>query len=793
MSTVNTNSASNNHKKEANLSPYIIVRRAIMPYWPIYLVSLILAGVLANVYLRFQTPIYQVYGKVLLKVEGSAEGQLLQELDIFTPQKSVDNELEVIKSRTIGKEVAKNLNTYIKILYKGKLADFEESYRFPIHLEAVNEDSLSGLAPTEFEISKDKKYLSILGQKLILRNQLVKLGRESYFMTVDSNGLQTIVPGKYNLIVNSIVSEINSLMANLDVAQTSKNTTIMGLIFKNSNIENGKRILNEFIRVYVNSAVDDKRKVAQYTLDFIDERLSLINRELDSVERKIEKFKTQNGAVDITNQSAIFLNNVKENDIELNHINIKLEILKDIENYIYGKGSNPGTVPSVIGFDDPVLLSLLPKLYDLEFEIGKRSKIAGEKDEVYLSLKDEITKVKGSIKENIRNIRNNLSISKARITEELYRQNGMLQGIPTKERLLIDIGRQQNIKNEIFTFLLQKREESAIAYASTVSDSRIIENAFGGTLISPKPGLTYATWLTIGLLLPLIFFIWLVLLNPRIQFKSEIENLTKIPVIGEIMYDSEGRDFVVSMKDRGVIAESLRTIRTKLSYFKTTNVDGKIILMSSSVPGEGKSFLSINLGISYSLTGAKVLLIGGDMRKPVLHKPFNISVRKGLSSYLSSTEDLDSIIFSTNFDHLFVIPSGVVPPNPSELLESDKFEGLIKDLKKKFDLIIIDSPPIGLVSDAEILASYSDINLFVVRYNVTHKEAVEEVLDKAYNSGIFNNMAIIYNGIKQKGLGRYGYYGYGYGYGTYGYGSYGYYGSRKKTGYSYFIKKILGK
>ena len=413
-----------------------------------------------------------------------------------------------------------------------------------------------------------------------------------------------------------------------------------------------------------------------------------------------------------------------------------------------------------------------------------------------ISLKDEIIKVKESIKENIRNIRNNLNISKARITEELYRQNGLLQGIPLKERLLIDIGRQQNIKNEIFTFLLQKREESAIAYASTVSDSRIIESAYGGNLISPKTGLTYAMWFTLGLFLPLVFFIWFVLLNPKIQFKNEIESLTKIPVIGEIMYDSEGRDFVVSMKDRGIIAESLRTIRTKLSYFKTSESKSKVILMSSSVPGEGKSFLSINLGISYSLTGAKVLLIGGDMRKPVLHKPFKISVRKGLSSYLSSAENIDDVIFNTDFENLFVMPSGVVPPNPSELLEGEKFSILMSDLKAKYDLIIIDSPPIGLVSDAEILANYSDINLFVVRYNVTHKEAVEEVLEKASNSGVFKNMGIIYNGIKQKGLGRYGYYGYGYNYGYgygYGYGGYGYYGGRKKTGYSYFIKKFLGK
>lgn len=781
----------NKKDSESTLTPYFIVRRAILPYWPIYLICLIIAGVSANVYLRFQVPIYQVFGKVLLKVEGSSEGQLLQALDVFTPQKSVDNELEVIRSRTNGKEVAKNLNSYITIQFRGKLADYEESWIFPIHFEAVNEDSLNQLAPIEFNVTNDKKYLEISGQKLIIRNQLIKLGKESFFMTIDSNGLNSIRSGKYLLSVNSMEAEVNKLMGNFNAVQTGKLTTIMGLTYNHPHIDNAKRILNEFIRVYINSAVQDKRKVAQYTLDFIDERLGLINRELDSVEKKIEIFKTNNKAVELSQQSTIFLNNVRQQDIELNQIGIKLSILNDIESYINGKGSNPGTAPSVMGFDDPVLLSLLPKLYDLEFEILKRSKIAGEKDEILLSLKDEIVKVKSSIRENIKNIRSNLNISKTRLSEQLLKQSELLNGIPLKERLLVDIGRQQTIKNEIFTFLLQKREESAIAYASTVSDSRVIEWAYGGPLISPKSGFTYAIWITLGLLFPLIFFVWRVLLNPKIQFKNDIESLTAIPVIGEIMYDSEGRDFVVSLKDRGIIAESLRTIRTKLSYYKSQAKCNKILL-SSSVPGEGKSFLSINLGISYSLTGSKVLLIGGDMRKPVLHKPFGISVRKGLSSYLSGAETLENVIFNTDFDQLFVMPSGVVPPNPSELLESQVFAEMLSELQTQYDVIIIDSPPLGLVSDAEILAQYCDMHLFVVRYGVTHKEAVEEVLEKARVSNVFKHMGIIFNGIKQKGVGKYGYYGYNYNYG-YGYGGYGYYGGRKKTGYSYFIKKLLGK
>lgn len=785
----NSKNSNDQKKYSSGLSPSIVIRRVVLPYWFIYIFTLVLGVFAANLYLRSQIPVYQVFGKILLKVNSGSDGEILKELDVFTPQKSVDNELEVIKSSTIARLVAKSLNSYVSISYRGKMADYEERWSFPLHFEAVNEDSMLGLPSTEFTISSDKKYLLILGQKIILRNQLVKFGNDSYYLTVDSNGLKTVRTGNYLININSLENETGKLLSGLSAAQTGKQTTIIAVTYTYPHIDNAKRILNEFIKIYTNSAVEDKRKVAQYTLDFIDDRLHLINRELDSVEKRIEIFKTQNGAVDLSAQGQLYLNSVKGNDEQISKISIKLSILDDIESYISGKGVNPGTVPSVVGFDDPILLNLLTKLYELESEIVKRRKIAGDRDELIVSLKDEILKIKSSISENIRNIRTNLGITKSQLIEKMNNESSILNSLPTKERLLIDIGRQQNIKNEIFTFLLQKREESAIAYASTVSDSRVIEWSYGGTQISPKPGLTYAMFLTFALSIPLFFLIWRIILNPKVLFKDEIESITEIPIIGEIIYDDEKRDFVVGSKDRSVIAESLRTIRTKLSYYKSQGKN-KTILVSSSVPNEGKSFFSMNLGISYSLTGKKVLLIGGDMRKPVLHKPFKLSVKRGLSGYLAGSHSLEESIFSTDFDNVFVMPSGIVPPNPSELLESQKFAELILVLKTLYDVIIIDSPPLGLVSDAEILSDFSDVNLFLVRYGVTHKEAVEEVLEKARVSGVFKNISIIFNGIKLTGFGKYGYYGYNY---SYGYGGYGYYGSgRKKTGYGYLLKKLFG-
>jgi capsular exopolysaccharide synthesis family protein len=478
--------------------------------------------------------------------------------------------------------------------------------------------------------------------------------------------------------------------------------------------------------------------------------------------------------------------------------------LDDIEKYINGKFNNSGIVPSMIGIEGPMLNTLLQDLYRLEIEISRRKKISGVRDEIYIGLEEEIAKTKRGIKENMANIRSNLMVTKSVIDRELSKQNSLLSSLPQQERTLVDISRQQNIKNQIYTFLLQKREESAISYAATVSDIRIIERAFGGTQVGPKTQLTYVIGFSLGLLIPfIILYIWK-FMSPKLQYRDEITYLTDVPIVGEIINDPEKRKIVVGLKDRGLISESMRTLRTKLGIvFKSTNKKdviseelAKFILVTSSIPGEGKTFVSINLGVSYSLTGKRVVLIGADMRKPTLHKVFEINSRNGLSSFLSGTVDVDRVIFPTEYDNLFIIPSGVIPPNPTELFESSKMDELFQYLKNHFDVIILDTPPLGLVSDAELLAKYTEMTLFVVRQNKTFKEAIIEVINKASDSGNFQNMGIIFNGIKPNGIGRYAYYGYGYGgygYGYgYGYSGYGYYGGGvKKTGYGYFFKSLF--
>lgn len=783
------------------LNPYDIVRKVILPFWPIYAISLVIAFFAARVYIRYQIPVYQVFGKVLLKEDGGAEGAILKEFDIFAAQKSVDNEIEIIRSSDITGKVARNLNTYISIRQEGKVRTNIMPFHFAINFEALDEDSISTVNNLELVFNSDRKSFTISGTKYPLKDQMITINGTSFQLTVDQLlASQVNFNTPYYLSIRDIKAETARISNAVTAAQVGKKTTIIAITYSDQNVENAQKILNEIVDVYTNSSVADKRRSAQFSLDFIDQRLRLINGELDSVERNIEQYKSANGIYDISSQASLYLSSVKETDQKIAELDLQLSVLADIENYINQKQNTTGTVPSVMGFNEPLLSALLSKLYDLETDLSKRKKISGYQDETYVTLEEEIIKTKRSIKENIRNIRSNLNIAKIKYTQQSGEKNGLLSAIPAKERTLVDISRQQSIKNEIYTFLLEKREESAISFAATVSDIRIIEKAFGGSQIAPKPTMNYVFAFSISFIIPFLFVYWWVLLNPKIKFREDIESLTEIPIIGEIMYDNQKRSIIVGIKDRGIIAESVRSIRTKISNFRWQNKKSvHTILVSSSVPGEGKTFVSINLGISFSLSGQKVVLIGADMRKPTLHKPFNLQARNGLSSYLSGANDLDSIIYPTEYDGLSIIPSGVIPPNPTELFESDQMEVFFIELKKRFDIILIDTPPLGLVSDAELIAKFVDMSIFVVRQNKTHKDAIVEVIEKARKTGLFPNISLIFNGLKPTGIGRYAYYGYGgYGYSGYGYGGYnygyGYYGSGvKKTGYGYFLKKIFKK
>lgn len=776
--------------------PYEIVRKVILPFWPVYLLTLTAAFLFSKFKLQSEMPVFQVGAKIVLHQDNGMDGVVMQELGIKESQNSVENEIQILKSTRVSTEVTKRLGAYVRIIQIGDISKAAMPFSFPIKFKAKNEDSIKPFNvifkfdPVARKIILENKAYSLKSQEVVIQDQI-------FNMTVNPDNLGTInMNNPYSIQVIDIPQSAQLIANGLNASKVGEKTSIISVSFQDLSVTNAEMIVNEALDIYSSYSVAEKRKSQQYSLDFIENRLKIINDELEAVEGQIENFKVNNGFVDVGSQAASFLSEVKSTDSKIAEIDLQLSILTDIESYIRGKWSSQNILPSTLGIPEPRLGAMLNDLYKMESTLSERKKISGNRDEVIISLEEEILRTKTNLFEVIKNTRSSLQTTKSVYIERLNEKSSELETMPGKERTLLDISRQQAIKNEIFTFLLKKREESAITFAATVSDSRVIEKASGGEQISPKPKLTYIFNLTLGAVLPLLLLYWQILLGPKVRFKEDIEYLSDVPIIGEIMFDKQQRSIVVGLKDRGVLSETLRTLRTKISN-KLGNHKSNVILVSSSIPGEGKTFLSVNLGVSYSLTGKRVLLVGADMRKPTLHKPFKINSRKGLSSFLSGASDIEAVIYETEYDNLSIIPSGVIPPNPTELFENPLMVTLMEELKQRFDLIIIDSPPLGLVSDAELLAKYADMTIFLVRQGKTFKDAIVEVLNRANGTGLFDNISLVFNGVKPTGIGKYSYYGYGYGgygYGGYGYGGYGYYGSGvKKTGYGFYLKRLFGK
>jgi capsular exopolysaccharide synthesis family protein len=405
----------------------------------------------------------------------------------------------------------------------------------------------------------------------------------------------------------------------------------------------------------------------------------------------------------------------------------------------------------------------------MEFGYQKRKGAVGGQDEELLMMESEIGKLRTSLMESVGQLKQHMSSTIRRLKSELSLKMSSLTSLPGKERMLLDISRQQAIKNSIYTFLLEKREESAISFASTVSDVRLVEPAQGDAdPVKPRKLVVLIACILLGFVLPGAYVYYFEVLTGKIKFRSDIESRTKLTVLGEIYQGTEDSDFIIGSDNRSAIAESVRSVRSKMSYY-LKGEGSQVILISSCLPGEGKSFITTNIALSLALMGKKTVVIAADMRKPRIHKAFGVSGTKGLSQVLINKLSIDEAVEATNYKDLFIMPPGPIPPNPAELLLNKEFGLMIDYLKSKYDFVIIDSPPLGLISDAEIMAEQADFSLFVVRHDHSLKEAVKNILGPIDESSKFWPAAVVYNGIKTRGMGRYGQ-GYGYGYG-YGYGA----------------------
>jgi hypothetical protein len=430
-------------------------------------------------------------------------------------------------------------------------------------------------------------------------------------------------------------------------------------------------MLDAMMQAYKSVSMDEKLMQARNTIQFVDERLRVLSGDLDSVEGSIEAFKRSNGIADISAESELFMENVAESDKMLAQLDLQLTLLGDLERYVIGRGKNPGMVPSLIGLPDGgYTSSLLTKLYEAELKLQEIKARNGDKSDLVITAKQEIQTMKESLFESIQNVRKNLQSLRREYNAKAGKYADLMRDIPSKERKLLNITRQQVVKNGLYTFLLEKREEAAIQYSATLGDVQVLQAASANySPVSPNVGRTYGLSLFFGISLVALILFLRQFFNYKLQYRSEIERATQIPVLDEIVQVDSESPLVMKDGNRTLIAEQFRSLRTNLGYFPTAVPNKSRILVSSSVPGEGKSFISTNLAISYSLTGQTTVLIESDLRKPNVAKHFAIGKRIGLSNFLSGNATLEEVMFETGMSNLWVIPSGPIPPNPAELIK----------------------------------------------------------------------------------------------------------------------------
>jgi tyrosine-protein kinase Etk/Wzc len=745
-----------------------------LPYWPLFLILLLLGGLGAFFYLKYATPIYETAATILVKDEkkGLDDANLMEQLDLFGSKKLVENEIEVIQSRTLMREVVKNLSLYAPIAQKRSIGSRSAYVFSPVRIQLRNPDSL---------IEQEKVYFTYdsLHQSITLANKHFPLN--TWIWVNDSIGVIRFIPNPnyqapdekfplYFSLVN-VKTVTDNLLEAIKVTQATKLSSVIDLKLKDAVPKRGENILNGLIDEYDKAAISDKNALASNTLKFINERLRLVTSELDSVERGIQQYKTKAGIIDISAQGQLYLDDVGLNDQKLSEVNVKLAVMDQVEKYVLSKNNEPGIVPSTFGVDDPVLEQLVGKLYDFEVQYQGLSKTTAENNPILLSIQNEIDKIKPNILENIRSQRKNLEAGKTNLTNTSNGYASMLQSLPEKERKLISISRQQGIENSIYSFLLQKREETALSYNSTVADTRIVDYADSTVIpVSPKPILIwlFAVFAAFGLGIGMISI--REIFNQNIASRNEIEQYSSLPIIGEVVNDKSGAQLVIDDGKKSLVAEQFRLLRTSLSYIGI-NSRKKKILITSAISSEGKSFIAANLAYSLALTSKKVVLLELDLRKPGgISKVFNVNKEVGLTNYFIGNKEADHIIKRTEGnENLFIIPAGAMPPNPSELILNGRLEELLQYLDTIFDYIIIDTAPVSPVTDAYILSPLCDATLFIIRDKVTPKAFVK-MLDENTKLRGMKNVAIVFNGVKNKGFGRYGY-GYGYGYGKeYGYG-----------------------
>lgn len=756
------------NKNRHDLADTAALLKNYVKRWPLFLISTILCLGLAFIFLKITNPVYQVTANILIKSEDTKGGGLQSAMmknfslgGLIGGASDVYDELEIVSSFSILRQTVQKLELNKSYTIVNFFKNKNCYLNSPLEISTIESipDTLSVGLTFKIKVSEaGKAKVSVYkGRKKIATQEgnafpiqistiygIFTFNKTPYYSDEKSLSMKIEYLG-YDLAAENLQKEVS-------IGLVSKKANAINLGLEETNKQRGKDILNMIIHLYNENGISEKQALAANTAKFLDERIEIISRDLAIVERKVELYKKANILTDIEAEAKIMIEKNGDFKEQMIAAETQYSVIALIENFITSPQNQYTLVPLNLGITDKTIAEGLQNYNSLLLERLKLLRSTNEQNPAILLMNEQVAAVRENVISTIKSIKSGIGIAINDLKKQEDAFMSRIKGMPTQEREFIDLKRQQMIKQELFVFLLQRKEENAIALSATTPKAQVIDKAYSlNEPISPKKKVIAVLFLLIGLLIPVLYLYLKEILNTKFVDKTELEELTTIPVLGEICVNDSGQSLVVKDGISSSISELFRLIRSNLQFILRQK-NGKVILVTSSVSGEGKSFISSNLALSLSLLKKKVVLVGLDIRNPQLHDIFRTEQsNQGLTVYLSSENCSyrDIVTPSKESDNLYIIYSGPIPPNPSELLLSEKLDNLFNYLREQYDYIVVDSAPVGMISDTFSLNRFIDTTVYVCRANYTTKENIRFV-NSLQESDRLKNISFVINGTTAK-------------------------------------------
>ena len=803
------------YQEEETLDLKVIIIK-ILSYWYLFVIGVIVALAVGFVYNRYTPNVYQTTASVFVKEDkmGIDPTSMMTGLT-FKSSINIDNEIGILQSFGLRERTIKELDFFnVSYYVKGRLATRELYKSTPFNVE-LDYDTLQVVGNSyQIEFIDNESYrlkskeggYSVYSYKTDSNAGLIEMpdyegvyrfgewvnnGYNKFRIILNSNynpdPEEEFVP-KYSFVVKSRLSLIAE-MSRLSIAQSTKNSSILNLSIQGYNANKITDYLNQLLYEYMERNLEQKNLVSENTVIFIDEQLIGIQDSLHKAETDLQVFQEGNDFMDLRAQSSEMFNRLKEIEKRRSELELSIKYYSNLQEYINRNidDLNKLVVPSAMGIQDQMLNKLVLELVALSSKKAEQMATSTDINPIVLTIDEQIIQTKKQLLENITNMINNTNVTIEELSNQIATYEEQIKMLPTTQRAYLGYERKFALNDELYKFLMQKRAEAQIVMASNSPDNSVIDEArvSRARKVAPRSMMVYLVCLVLGCGIPAAFIFLKEIFNTKILERSDIEKITKLPIIGQIPYtspkDSNSSSTFVIDSPKSPVSEAFRSIRTNIEYI-VKGKDKCIFSVIADSPGIGKTYISINMASIYAMYGKKTALIGMDLRKPRLYQEFGLSNKIGVSSYLVGKASIDEIIQpSGKLPNLDIITAGPVPPNPAELIASERCTQMFEELKERYDYIIVDTPPLLWVTDALLLMKHVDTSIFVVRQDVSNKKAFESVISDLERRKY--SVSLVVNGINYQG--SYGY-RYSYGYGGYGYG-YGYgYGRGYGYGYGYY-------